>query len=156
RQPMIIRDVQVDPLFAAYRSLAADLGLRACWSLPIIDDHGTALGAFALYHRQVCEPSAAEWQLVASMGGVVRLALIQHRREQALRGAREGAETASHAKSQFLANMSHELRTPLNAILGFSEMIRERIMGPVDPRYQAYAGDIHRAGEHLLHLIDDV
>ena len=78
------------------------------------------------------------------------------RGEEALRLAKEEAEAASRTKSQFLANMSHELRTPLNAIIGFSEVIRDAIMGPVDPRYGDYARDIHMAGQHLLSLISDV
>ncbi len=65
-------------------------------------------------------------------------------------------ELAYRTKSQFLANMSHELRTPLNAILGFSELIRDAAMGPVDARYRSYADDIYTAGQHLLNLINDI
>ena len=42
-------------------------------------------------------------------------------------------EAASRHKSEFLANMSHELRTPLNAIIGFSQVLREEMVGPVNP-----------------------
>ena len=53
--------------------------------------------------------------------------------------------------------MSHELRTPLNAIIGFSEMIREEMFGPVGaPEYADYIGDIHSSGRHLLELINDI
>ncbi|MBV8119404.1 MAG: PAS-domain containing protein [Alphaproteobacteria bacterium] len=80
----------------------------------------------------------------------------QVRAENALREAKQAAETASLAKSQFLANMSHELRTPLNAIIGFSEMIKLGIKGPVPPTYQEYAGLIHQSGEHLHQVINDI
>lgn len=71
--------------------------------------------------------------------------------------ARERAEQASAAKSHFLATMSHELRTPLNAILGFSEILKDEVMGGHSvPCYKEYAGDIHRSGEHLLTLINQV
>ncbi len=71
--------------------------------------------------------------------------------------AKEMAESSNRAKSQFLAHMSHELRTPLNAIIGFSEIIRDRILGPVDEQvYRGYAGDIHSSGQHLLEVINDV
>ncbi len=73
-----------------------------------------------------------------------------------LERARIAAETSSRVKSQFMAHMSHELRTPLNAIIGFSEMIREALMGPVSARYRDYANDIHSSGSHLLRLINDV
>jgi signal transduction histidine kinase len=73
-----------------------------------------------------------------------------------LRAAKERAELADRTKSEFLANMSHELRTPLNAILGFAEVLRDAIMGPLDTRYRSYAADIHGSGQHLLDVINDI
>ena len=68
----------------------------------------------------------------------------------------EEAELANQSKSRFLANMSHELRTPMNAIIGFSEIIKSRILGDDVNRNVEYAGLIHRSGMHLLNLINDV
>jgi two-component system, cell cycle sensor histidine kinase PleC len=71
--------------------------------------------------------------------------------------ARRRAEEANLAKSRFLANMSHELRTPLNAILGFSEVMRNELFGPLTvPTYREYVSDIHASGEHLLTLINEI
>ena len=71
--------------------------------------------------------------------------------------ARRRAEEANIAKSRFLATMSHELRTPLNAILGFSEVMKAEIMGPIEnPTYVEYAGNIHESGRHLLNLINEI
>ncbi|MBB4064545.1 sensor histidine kinase [Gellertiella hungarica] len=71
--------------------------------------------------------------------------------------ARRRAEEANLAKSRFLASMSHELRTPLNAILGFSEVIATEVMGPLNnPTYKEYVNDIHRSGQHLLNLINEI
>jgi len=70
--------------------------------------------------------------------------------------AEERAETANRVKSRFLANMSHELRTPLNAIIGFSDVIRRELFGPMaSPKYMDYACNIHESGTHLLQLIND-
>lgn len=77
-------------------------------------------------------------------------------RTAALRLAKEDAEAASRTKSQFLASMSHELRTPLNAVIGFSEIIKDARMGPLDPRYRSYGENIHAAGSHLLGVINDI
>lgn len=71
--------------------------------------------------------------------------------------ARRRAEEANLAKSQFLASMSHELRTPLNAILGFSEVMSGEVLGPMENEsYKEYVGDIHRSGQHLLNLINEI
>ncbi len=67
------------------------------------------------------------------------------------------AQSASRAKSDFLGVMSHELRTPLNAILGFSEIMQQKMFGPIgSDRYAAYVDDIHEAAKHLLNIISDV
>lgn len=63
---------------------------------------------------------------------------------------------ANRVKSEFLANMSHELRTPLNAILGFSDIMRGQMFGPLAPRYADYSGLIHQSGQHLLNLVSDI
>jgi signal transduction histidine kinase len=69
----------------------------------------------------------------------------------------EQAEQANRAKSAFLANMSHELRTPLNAIMGFSEVMKDQHLGPMNnPRYLSYAGDILASGRYLLGIINDI
>jgi len=65
-------------------------------------------------------------------------------------------EAASRHKSEFLASMSHELRTPLNAIIGFSEVLREEMFGPLNERQADYLNDILTSGRHLLSLINDI
>jgi signal transduction histidine kinase len=71
--------------------------------------------------------------------------------------ARDSAQAANRAKTQFLANMSHELRTPLNAIIGFSEIMRSEVYGPLgEPRYTEYINSIADSGTHLLSLINDI
>ncbi len=77
--------------------------------------------------------------------------------EVALREAKEEAEYANRAKTEFLANMSHELRTPLNSVIGFSSILEQETLGPIEnPKYKEYAQDINDSGKHLLSLINDI
>lgn len=77
--------------------------------------------------------------------------------EKSLRSAMIDAEAANRAKSEFLATMSHELRTPLNVIIGFSDIIRQELNGPVGSEsYLSYAEDINESGQRLLGVINDI
>src|ERR1700730_4484397 len=76
--------------------------------------------------------------------------------EQTLQQKNAELEDASRMKSEFLANMSHELRTPLNAIIGFSEVLRDGLMGEMTEKQRGFIGDIFGSGKHLLALINDI
>jgi PAS domain S-box-containing protein len=76
--------------------------------------------------------------------------------EQTLQQKNVELEEASRLKSEFLANMSHELRTPLNAIIGFSEVLRDGLMGEMTDQQRGFIGDIFGSGKHLLSLINDI
>lgn len=89
--------------------------------------------------------------------GTVEDVTEKFEQERALRIALRQAEIANRMKAAFLAAMSHELKTPLNAVLGFSEIIRDEMLGPVGhASYRDYAGDIHKSGARLLSVINDV
>lgn len=87
----------------------------------------------------------------------IRYARHTHALEARLHVALRDASQANAAKSDFLARMSHDLRTPLNAILGFSEVVRDQMYGPVgSTKYAEYASHIYESGRHLLTLIDGI
>ena len=139
---------------------------------PLLQSGGFALGsifwAAALAERLRAQRDQQENRLRASEANLERQVgertaeLRQRNREmtqavEELLVAKQAAEDASRAKDNFLAHMSHELRTPLNAILGFSEVIRDQLLGrDAGARYRDYAADIHGSGTHLLNLVNDI
>ncbi|MFA4935837.1 MAG: PAS domain S-box protein [Candidatus Methanoperedens sp.] len=65
-------------------------------------------------------------------------------------------EAADKAKSEFLANMSHELRTPLNASIGFSELLKQDIVGKLNEKQKHFVDNILTSSQFLLNLINDI
>jgi PAS domain S-box-containing protein len=111
---------------------------------------GTTLIADVALTRLPDHPNAA---FVALLHDVTEMKM----REAELRAARDQAEAASNSKSQFLANMSHELRTPLNAVIGFSEIMKSELLGPIGTEsYRGYSHSIHDSAKHLLGIINDI
>lgn len=89
--------------------------------------------------------------------GTVEDITPQHEAAEAMRRALEETQEAARTKAAFLAAMSHELKTPLNAVIGFSDVMRQEMFGPVgEARYAAYIADIHENGCRLLDLINDI
>ena len=80
RESVVVADVMTDPLWADYKDLAAEHGLRSCWSSPILSRQGAVLGTFALYSKSVREPTEAEIRLVDA---ATRIAGIAIERQQA-------------------------------------------------------------------------
>jgi signal transduction histidine kinase/CheY-like chemotaxis protein len=114
------------------------------------DEHGQPLRMIGT-NIDISELKRAEEELRTLNAGLEER-VLQRTRE--LLQAKEAAEAANRAKSVFLANMSHELRTPLNAIIGFSDILR-REPGISESQLETLA-IIHKSGDHLLGLINDV
>lgn len=113
------------------------------------------IAAMAVFHLRARDRIIADVRFLTDQLGAEKVTLEKTVRE--LDAAKTAADKANRTKSEFLANISHELRTPLNAILGFSEIIKDELFGAVGARqYADYAGDVHRSGQHLLALINDI
>lgn len=126
-------------------------GSAAALALPLLNGDGV-FGVLSVYSMGDDVFDDAEIKLLGEAAadisfGVGRLRDQVQRRE---------AETASRIKSEFLANMSHELRTPLNAIIGFSEVIKDGLLGELSAEQREYICDIYDSGHHLLSLINDI
>ncbi|AKB33173.1 Sensory transduction histidine kinase [Methanosarcina siciliae HI350] len=87
---------------------------------------------------------------------VIRDITVRKKAEEALINAKTAAEVANRTKSEFLTNMSHELKTPLNSIIGFSDLLKEEITGPLNEKQSRYVQFISSSGKNLLNIINDI
>ncbi|UCF91248.1 MAG: hypothetical protein JSW39_23705 [Desulfobacterales bacterium] len=94
--------------------------------------------------------------LVLVLNNAVKNISQREKAEEELREAKEISEAANNAKSEFLATMSHELRTPLNHIIGFTELVADEKVGPLNASQAEYVNDVLESSRHLLALINDI
>jgi signal transduction histidine kinase len=130
--------------------LAAGLGLLLSWAV---------IGPIQRVEARLAEIASGDFSGrvdVPNRDELGSLAANLNRMNDELRRLYGELETASRHKSEFLANMSHELRTPLNAIIGFSQVLRQRLFGQINPKQEEYLDDILSSGNHLLSLINDI
>ena len=99
---LIVTDIEHDPLWEAYRADALAHGLRACWSVPMIDAHGAVLGTVALYYREPRAPTGVELAVIDGTARVARIAIERH----LLEAARARAEAE---REQVLAELRQTL-----------------------------------------------
>jgi len=110
--------------------------------------------------RRFVERLCAQWGVALhNLSQMAELAVLADQlRARGEDIAQKNAELskADRMKSEFLANMSHELRTPLNAIIGFSEILKDGMVGDLTAEQIEYINDIFTSGKHLLSLINDI
>jgi len=153
-----------------FKSLGLDYAPRSCLVMPL-ETPGRQVGALCLARRTVMPFTSldmAKVQVIANQAAISidNARLYSEQREQLAEIAAQKRELEvanaqiaeiSRLKSEFLANMSHELRTPLNAILGFSEILKDNLVGELtgEQRHECLE-NIHTSGRHLLELVNDV
>ena len=112
RQAVIVSDIATDPLWELPRDFTLSVGLRACWSMPILNEDGVVLGTVAMYYREKREPTGRDWGLLEPAARLIRLALAQQRKKDELREAEAGKRAAAALelkRIRLLSDMSQEI-----------------------------------------------
>jgi PAS domain S-box-containing protein len=141
KTPVIVSDIATDPLWELPRDFVLSFGLRACWSMPIMNDAGVVLGTIAMYYREPRAPTGRDFGLLEPASRLVRLALAQHRQEQELRESEARFRLATEAAGLgaydiSLATGKHVWSDRFKSILGLpssTDMSRERLSAAIHP-----------------------
>jgi signal transduction histidine kinase/acyl carrier protein phosphodiesterase len=120
RRRVVIEDVDVDPMFTAYRQLARTVGFRAVHSTPLVARNGTIIGVLSVHFRQPHHPSEREIRLMDLYAQMAADAIENARLYQV-------AQQAVKVRDQFLSIASHELKTPLTSLLGNAQLLQRRV-----------------------------
>jgi C4-dicarboxylate-specific signal transduction histidine kinase len=129
RERVIVDDIATDPLWAAYRAVALEHGVRACWSEPIISAGGALLGTFAMYYRQPRGPTGSEIRLIEGAAAVAGIVIERKRSADLLK--RHQTELAHVGRvslvGQLASGLAHELHQPLAAIATYAGACVRRV-----------------------------
>jgi signal transduction histidine kinase len=116
-RPVIVTDIETDPLWERYRELARTHGLRACWSTPILRRDGRVLGTFALYYREPRAPDKEDNDLIARATHLAGIAIERKQLEDQLRALSERVESVREDERGSIAREIHdELGQTLTAL----------------------------------------
>jgi len=154
RRPMQLADARQDTS-SLVLEVVQRAGFRALLTVPLLAVD-RIIGALVVRRKDPGEFPQSTINLLETFAAQSVLAIQNARLFHEIEEKSRELELASEHKSRFLASMSHELRTPLNAIIGLTEMMvsnaarfgTEKALDPLNR--------VHRAGTHLLGLINQV
>jgi PAS domain S-box-containing protein len=156
-RPVIVTDIEADPLWDDYRELARRFGLRACWSTPILTRDGRVLGTYALYYREPRSPMTADFELIARVTHVAGIAIQRHELDEQLR---ELSARIEAAREDERTEMAREIHDQLGQFLTVLKMdlawISRRATSEDGISTEALLGRLKELSEMTDRVIDEV
>ena len=120
REPVVVTDILLDPLWEPYRAMVEPYGFRACWSTPILAHSGKALGSFAMYYREPRSPGLAEaraLELATHLAGIAIERKLAREERERLRQTQEDLAHINRVTTmgELTASLAHEIKQPITA-----------------------------------------
>jgi signal transduction histidine kinase len=116
RQTVIVADIETDSLWESARWFPLKYGIKACTSMPILNSKKEVLGSFALYYREITQPTEYELQLLETSKDLAGIAIERYLREEQIKQIHTGLQKAVQSRDEFLSIGSHELKTPITTL----------------------------------------
>jgi C4-dicarboxylate-specific signal transduction histidine kinase len=153
REPVVVTDILVDPLWEPYRSVAEPYGFRACWSTPILAHSGKVLGSFAMYYREPRSPSSAEThalKMATHLAGIAIERKLAREERERLRQAQADLAHINRVNmmGELTASLAHEIKQPISAAVTDARTCL-RWLGRDEP-------DVAGASEAAARVVKDV
>jgi two-component system, sensor histidine kinase LadS len=149
-----VADIARHPWCADWKDIALAEGARALICAPLFHQAKPA-GSLNLYMSEPHRFSSREVRLLQVVAQQVSLAIERARLYDLLKQQHEAALLASERKSRFLATMNHELRSPMTAIVGFADLLREQIPGPLNAGQMRQIRMIGSSAQHVMAVVND-
>lgn len=154
RSPLMISNLQGsrairNPWFFRMHGLVSYIGI------PLVAK-GEPVGVIGFYTRQQLHFSNEQIEFLSTFAGQAAIAINNSQLYGQTRKQAVELQEANKAKAEFLSVMSHELRTPIAAVIGYTEMIRNKLLGRINQEQEQTLGKIFRNSKDLLSMINSI
>ena len=158
RQTVIVEDIDTDPLWVNYKGVAGQFGLKACWSLPIINSAGKVMGSFAIYHKTIKAPSEKELNTVERVRNIIRVLMENYFSLQEIKTANERFDAVLKATHDLIwdwdleSNLIYRNRIGLQNVYGTEE--NEVINNIADWLKRIHPEDFEKVNSKISRIIE--
>ena len=160
KETVIVSDIATDPIWADHRELALRFGLRACWSVPVVNEYDQVLGAFSVYHMTAKAPTGIEIDIFERVANLVTLLIESKKAEEELlrfeiNKQKSIARAMVDAQEKERAELGKELHDNINQILSTTKLYLELAKSDDKERMNLIArsaGNIHNAIREIRNI----
>lgn len=164
KEPLIVEDASKDARFANNRLVTGEPYIRFYAGVPLLPQHGSALGSFCIIDRKPRSLTPAELQNLQDLASMVEDTIKLHERRKVARESEERYRTLHSAVSDSLEHLRenliwmipHELSTPLNGVLGFADLLKDSWRDIQPEQAQELISGLHDAGMRMEHGVRNI